>query len=394
MSVLILHGKSSKKLDEDFKNQEAFLTITTYQMAARLDCLQDQKWRCLILDEAQAIKNPRTKQTRSIKMIQSRMRISMTGTPVENDLSNLWSQFDFLDQGLLGTLTEFKGFVKGLSEHTDGYLKLKNMISPFMLRRVKTDKSIISDLPERIERKTFITLTNKQKVLYRKYVDQLEQRLIAANEEGSDIKKKGLILGSLIKLKQICNHPDQYLGEGSFEPDESGKFAMLKEICTKIYEKRVRVLVFTQFKEMTEPLADYLEEVFSIRGYVIDGSTPVKKRNAIVEKFQSDAYIPYLVISVKAGGTGLNLTKANHVIHFDRWWNPAVEDQATDRAFRIGQKKNVIVHKFVCVDTIEEKIDELIESKKNLQDSIISTTGENWITNLSDDQLLDMLKLD
>lgn len=393
MSVLILHGKTAKKLDEEFNKQNAFLTITTYQMAARLSCLQDRKWRCLILDEAQAIKNPRTKQTRSIKEIQAKMRISMTGTPVENDLSNLWSQFDFLDQGLLGTLTEFKTFVKNLSDH-NGYLKLKNMISPFMLRRVKTDKSIISDLPERIERKSFITLSNKQKVLYRKYVGELEQRLIEAEQDGSDIKKKGLILGSLIKLKQICNHPDQYLGEETFAPEESGKFLMLKEICTKIYEKRERVLVFTQFKEMTEPLADYLEEVFGIRGYVIDGSTPIKKRNAIVEKFQSDAYIPYLVISVKAGGTGLNLTKANHVIHFDRWWNPAVEDQATDRAFRIGQKKNVLVHKFVCANTIEEKIDELIEAKKNLQDEIIGTTGENWITNLSDDQLLDLLKLD
>ena len=262
----------------------------------------------------------------------------MTGTPIENDLTNLWSLFDFLNKGLLGTSKEFHDYCRQLSEHPEGYAKLKAMVSPFMLRRVKTDKNIIADLPEKIESMDYVTMTKRQVVLYRKAVADMERRL----QETEGIERSGIILTTIMKLKQICNHPDQYLGQTGYAEADSGKMQMLREICETIYEKRERVIVFTQFKEITEYLADFLKGIFGTSGYVLHGGTPVGKRGKIVEAFQGEEYVPFLVISVKAGGTGLNLTKANHVIHFDRWWNPAVENQATDRAFRIGQQKNVI----------------------------------------------------
>lgn len=390
MDVLLLHGKTAPALEQIFLNQQAFLTITTYGMASRINALQNMDWDCVVLDEAQAIKNPGTKQTREIKKLSARMRIIMTGTPIENDLTNLWSLFDFLNKGLLGTSKEFHEYCKQLEEHPEGYMKLKTMVSPFMLRRVKTDKNIISDLPEKMESIDYVTLSKKQVVLYRKVVADME-RMIAETE---GIKRSGIVLSTIVKLKQICNHPDQYLGQSAYAKDESGKMLMLKEICETIYEKRERVIVFTQFKEITEYLADFLNGIFRVKGYVIHGGVPAAKRGKIVEKFQGENYVPFLVVSVKAGGTGLNLTKANHVIHFDRWWNPAVENQATDRAFRIGQKKNVIVHKLVCEGTIEEKIDAMIESKKELAENVIGSGGEKWITELSNDELLSMLRLD
>ncbi len=345
------------------------------------------------MDEAQAIKNPLSKQTKNIKALSASGKIALTGTPVENDLSNLWSLFDFLDKGLLGTSAEFKNFTKTLSENPAGYAKLKKMISPFMLRRLKTDKAIISDLPEKNEITDYISFSKKQSVLYKKYVDELEKKLEKAKFES--IERKGLVLSSLMKLKQICNHPDQFLGMENYDESDSGKFEMLRQICQTIYEKRERVLIFTQFKEITGKLDDFLSEIFGTRGFVLHGGTTVKKRTQMVEEFQSEKYIPYMVLSVKAGGTGLNLTKANHVIHFDRWWNPAVENQATDRAFRIGQTKNVMVHKFVCKGTIEEKIDELIEGKKQLAKNVIGeTSGESWISEMSNEELFNLLKLE
>ena len=386
----ILHGKTSEKLGEEYKESDVFLTITTYGMVSRIQALKDTVWDCIILDEAQAIKNPLTKQTKEIKKLQTRMRIAMTGTPIENDLTNLWSLFDFLNKGLMGTSKEFKEYCKNLNEHPEGYGKLKLMISPFMLRRLKTDKSIISDLPDKIEMLDYATLSKKQVVLYRKTVADMEEKLLDA-EQG--IQRKGIVLSTIVKLKQICNHPDQYLGQQAYMESESGKFAMLRDICETIYEKRERVLVFTQFKEITEYLAEFLETIFHAKGYVLHGGTPVKERSRIVEAFQGEKYVPFLVLSVKAGGTGLNLTKANHVIHFDRWWNPAVENQATDRAFRIGQQKNVIVHKLVCKNTIEEKIDEIISGKMQLAQDVIGSGGENWITELDDAELMNLLRL-
>ena len=390
MDFQILHGMPSTALAREFEEREAFLTITTYGMAMRIPALQKRHWDCLILDEAQAIKNPMTKQTREIKKIPTRMRIAMTGTPIENDLTNLWSLFDFLNKGLLGTSGEFKGFCKGLNEQPEGYARLKAMVSPFLLRRLKTDKRIISDLPEKLETVDYVSLSKKQVVLYRKLVSDMEQKLL----NSSGMERRGLVLAAISKLKQICNHPDQYLGQNGFAEEESGKLAMLRALCETIREKRERVLVFTQFREITDSLAAFLTTVFGQKGYVLHGGTSVEKRKKIVEAFQGEAYVPFLVLSIKAGGTGLNLTKANHVVHFDRWWNPAVENQATDRAFRIGQEKNVMVHKLVCQGTIEEKIDAMIESKRELAENVIGSGSEKWITELSNDELMTLLRLD
>lgn len=389
MDYRILHGLGAKKLGEALSKEMAFLNITTYGMASRIKELEAETWDVVILDEAQAIKNPASNQTKQIKKLQSKMRIAMTGTPIENDLTNLWSLFDFLNKGLLGTATEFKRFCKNLSNHPENYAKLKSMIAPFLLRRVKTDKRIIRDLPEKVEMIDYAGLSKKQVVLYKKIVSDLEKKLT----ETAGIARRGLILSTIVKLKQLCNHPSQYLGEADFPVEDSGKFQMLRDLCEVIYERRERVLVFTQFKEITEVLARFLRDIFHADGLVLHGFTTVKERNKIVEKFQSSSYIPFIVLSVKAGGTGLNLTNANHVIHFDRWWNPAVENQATDRAFRIGQNKDVMVHKLVCRETIEEKIDEMIESKKALAGELIESTENKWITEMSNEEVLELFTL-
>lgn len=385
----ILHGKTAAALEQELKEEIPFLTVTTYGMAARLKGLAERNWQCLILDEAQAIKNPGTNQTKAIKKIPARMRIAMTGTPIENDLTNLWSLFDFLNKGLLGTAKEFHEFSKNLSDYPEGYEKLKLMVSPFILRRLKTDRRVIADLPDKLETVDYVSLSKKQVVLYRKQIAELEEKL--AEAEG--MERRGLVLAVITRLKQICNHPDQYLGQKEYAPEDSGKFEMLRELCKTIYEKRERVLVFTQFKEIAEDLAAFLEGIFHSKGYVLHGGTPVKVRSQMVDDFNGEKYVPFMVLSVKAGGTGLNLTAANHVIHFDRWWNPAVENQATDRAYRIGQKKNVMVHKLVCEKTIEERIDDVINSKKVLADSVIGAGGEKWITELNNEELLKILRL-
>ncbi len=390
LSVEILHGAHAATLSDRFAQSAAFLNVTTYRMAMSMEALEAPLWDCIILDEAQAIKNPAAKQTRQIKKLKSRMRIAMTGTPIENDLSNLWSLFDFLNKGLLGSMEEFRSFCRGLEQNPEGYAKLKNMIAPFLLRRVKTDKKIISDLPDKLEQLDYVTLSPKQTVLYRKLLAETAEKV----ENSDGMQRRGIVLALLLHLKQICNHPDQYLGTEEYSPAQSGKFELLRQLAQTIAEKRERMLVFTQFRELTGHLDDYLAEVFGRRGGVIHGGVPVKERSAIVERFQSDSYVPYLVLSVKAGGTGLNLTKANHVIHFDRWWNPSVENQATDRAFRIGQDKNVMVHKFVCKGSVEEKIDALISSKKELAENVIGSGGENWITEMSNDELMKLLRLE
>jgi non-specific serine/threonine protein kinase len=279
--------------------------------------------------------------------------------------------------------------VRNLSPDPEGYGRLRRVINPYILRRLKTDKTVISDLPEKVEMKTWASLSRKQAVLYQKLVDDLRGTI--ENTEG--IQRKGLILSSLMKFKQLCNHPAQYLGTGLYDESDSGKFSRLREICETIHEKRERVLIFTQFREITEPLAEFLRGIFGKQGLVLHGGTPVGKRKDLVARFQDEDYVPYMVLSLKAGGVGLNLTAANHVIHFDRWWNPAVEDQATDRAFRIGQKKNVIVHKFITTGTIEEKIDVMIEGKMKLSKEVIQSGSEAWITEMSNEQLMDMFSL-
>lgn len=378
-----VHAKSAEELDR------LDLVITTYGRVHKYEWLQAYSWKCVILDEAQAIKNPGTKQTRGVKKLHAGNRIAMTGTPVENRLSDLWSLFDFLNPGLLGTSEEFSRFAKDLAKDPEGYARLRKVISPYILRRLKTDKTVIADLPEKVEMKTYAQLTKKQAVLYQKLVQGLRK----AVETSEGIQRKGLILSSLLKFKQLCNHPDHYAGSGAFHEEESGKFGRLREICETIYEKRERVLVFTQFREMTEPLAQFLTGIFQRGGLVLHGGTAVGKRKDLIARFQGEDYVPFMVLSLKAGGVGLNLTAANHVIHFDRWWNPAVENQATDRAFRIGQKKNVVVHKFITKGTVEEKIDQMIEGKLKLSQDVIQSGTEAWITEMSNDELMKVFAL-
>ncbi|MFH1153837.1 MAG: DEAD/DEAH box helicase [Pseudomonadota bacterium] len=366
------------------------LIITTYGMVQRLPWMDTVSWRIIILDEAQAIKNSSAQQTRRIKTLKGDSRIIMTGTPIENSLGDLWSLFDFLNPGFLGSAGNFKSFALGLRKNPSGYGRLKRVIAPYILRRMKTDPAIAPELPAKVEMKTFPDLGKKQVVLYTDFVQALKKQLETA---GQGVGRKGLILASLVKFKQICNHPDQFLGTGGFDPEESGKFIRLRELCETIHAKRERVLVFTQFKEMVEPLAGFLEDIFRRRGCIIHGSLNVARRKEAVETFQGTEYVPFMVLSLKAGGVGLNLTRANHVIHFDRWWNPAVENQATDRAFRIGQKKGVLVHKFITRGTIEEHIDAMIEGKQKMARSVISDTTGSWITQLDNTQLAELFSL-
>ncbi len=367
------------------------VVLTTYAMLPRNQWLLDIDWRLVILDEAQAVKNPAARQTRTVKRLKADARVALTGTPVENRLSDLWSLFDFLCPGLLGSAARFKKFVKGLEarEH-DRYAPLRKLIAPYVLRRLKTDKRIIADLPDKTEMKAFCGLTGKQAALYARSVQDLASAL-----EGLDgIKRRGLVLAFLMRFKQICNHPSQFLGDGGYEPADSGKFDRLGSICEEIVARQEKVLVFTQFREMTDPIAAYLGEVFGREGLVLHGGTAVKKRRSLIDRFQQEDGPPFFVLSLKAGGTGLNLTAATHVVHFDRWWNPAVENQATDRAFRIGQHRNVVVHKFICRGTIEEKIDALIEEKTNLADDILEPGAESMLTEMSDARLLEIVALD
>ncbi len=367
------------------------LVITSYGALLRLPWLAETRWHLAILDEAQAIKNPNTKQTRAACKLKARARIALTGTPVENRLSDLWAIFDFINPGLLGSAREFSSYAKRLAERPHNpYGPLRDLIRPYVLRRLKTDKSVIADLPDKTEIKAYCHLSRKQAALYQQAVCELAKGL--AETEG--IQRRGMVLAFLLRFKQICNHPSQWLGDGAWNESDSGKLARLREIAEVLAARQEKALVFTQFREMTEPLAAFLGGVFGKPGLVLHGGTVVKKRKDLVKRFQEDESVPFFVLSVKAGGTGLNLTAAAHVIHFDRWWNPAVENQATDRAFRIGQTCNVLVHKFVCRGTVEEKIDELIESKKQLSNDVIEGGGELLLTEMKDDELLKLVSLD
>jgi superfamily II DNA or RNA helicase len=379
---------------KDIENQmdRCDAVITTYSMLGRLSSLSEAHWNIVVLDEAQAIKNPRSMQTRAVKALQARQRIALTGTPVENNVGDLWSLFDFINPGLLGTAKRFSELSASLtSKSGPGYGPLRNLVSPYILRRLKTDKSIISDLPDKTEVRTNCSLTKGQAALYKKSVEQLKKDIESA-EEGID--RSGLVLSYLMRFKQICDHPALWTGSGNFGVKDSGKYKRLQSICEEIRDRGEKVLVFTQFKEMTGPLAEFLGEIFGRPGLVLHGGTAVKRRQKLVTEFQKETGPPFFVISLKAGGTGLNLTAASHVIHFDRWWNPAVENQATDRAFRIGQKRNVLVHKFVCAGTIEEKIDVLISEKQELADEILGTGAERKLTSMSNAELLEFVRLD
>ncbi|HEY6358080.1 MAG TPA: DEAD/DEAH box helicase, partial [Vicinamibacterales bacterium] len=367
------------------------LVITSYGSLLRLPALLDMSWRLAILDEAQAIKTPGAKQTRAAKQINAQSRIALTGTPVENRLGDLWSIFDFINPGLLGSGKAFSTFTKRLSaEPHNPYGPLRALVRPYILRRLKTDKSVIADLPEKTEVRAFCQLTRKQAALYQQAVTELTAEL----ERADGMKRRGVVLASLVRFKQICNHPSQWLGDGSWREADSGKLARLREIAEIIAARQEKVLVFTQFREMTAPLAAFLGSVFGRPGLILSGETAVRKRQPLVRQFQEDERVPFFVISLKAGGAGLNLTAASHVVHFDRWWNPAVENQATDRAFRIGQTRNVLVHKFVCRGTVEEKIDQLIDSKRRLSEDLLEGGADVLLTEMRDDELLKVVALD
>ncbi len=367
------------------------LVLTTYGMLSRQSWLQAQNWHLLIIDEAQAIKNPASRQTRSTKKLKASARIALTGTPIENRLGDLWSLFDFLCPGLLGSATRFKAFVKSLSDRTDDqYAPLRQLVNPYILRRLKTDKTIITDLPEKTEVHAWCTLSKTQAALYRKEVANLATSI----ETLDGMQRRGLVLASLMRFKQICNHPSQLLGDNRYEPGHSGKFARLAELCEEIASRQEKLLVFTQFREIIKPLAAFLAEQFDQPGLVLHGGTPVKQRQQRVNDFQREDGPPFFILSLKAGGTGLNLTAASHVIHFDRWWNPAVENQATDRAFRIGQRNNVLVHKFVCQGTVEEKIDALIMEKTALAGELLEGGSETLLTEMNNQELLALVSLD
>ena len=367
------------------------LVITTYGMAARLDWPAATRWGWIILDEAQAIKNHAARQSKAVRKLQADARMVLTGTPVENHLGDLWSLFDFINPGLLGSSGQFATFVKQItSDNSSHYAPLRRLVAPYILRRLKTDKSIISDLPDKTEMKVFCGLSPAQARLYQQSAESLAKAL----ETTTGIERRGLVLAYLMRFKQICNHPDQLTKSGNYDPSHSAKFTRLAALCEEIASRGEKALVFTQFREMTDPLESCLAIVFGRRGLVLHGGTAVKERQTMVQQFQRDDGPPFFVLSLKAGGTGLNLTAATHVIHFDRWWNPAVENQATDRAFRIGQKRNVLVHKFITSGTLEEKIDTLITGKQDTADAILTGGSEKSLTEMNNAELLDFIRLD
>ncbi len=366
------------------------VVLTTYGTLLRQAWLQAQAWGLVVLDEAQAIKNAEAKQTRAVKKLGARQRLVLTGTPVENSLIDLWSLLDFACPGLLGKQAEFKAFCKRLAEQGDGLGPLRALVRPYILRRVKTDRRVIADLPDKTEMPVYCGLTRVQAGLYAQAVEALAREVA----DTSGIRRRGVILAYLTKFKQICNHPSHVAGDGVYAPEDSGKFQRLLELCGTISEAGEKLLVFTQFREMCEPLAKLLEGCFGRAGLVLHGQTPIGKRGDLVDAFQAAGGPPFMVLSLRAGGTGLNLTAAQHVVHFDRWWNPAVENQATDRAYRIGQHKNVLVHKFVCRGTLEERIDAMLASKQGLADEVLADDGSQRLTEMGTDELLQVVSLD
>ncbi len=388
LPVMVHHGLGRIR-GESFAEEAGrhALVLSSYALLHRdFDLLKAVSWAAIILDEAQNIKNPETKQAKAARALQADCRIALTGTPVENHVGDLWSLMEFLNPGFLGNQAEFRRrfFVPIQAGHDpEAADRLKKLSGPFILRRLKTDKSIIADLPEKNEMKVFCTLTREQASLYQAVVKEAEEAL----DEAEGIQRKGVVLATLSKLKQICNHPAQFLGDNSALPGRSGKLARLTEMLEEALEIGDKALIFSQFAEMGELLRRHLQATFGQEVLFLHGGVSKPKRDQMVERFQAKEGGPRLfILSLKAGGTGLNLTAANHVFHFDRWWNPAVENQATDRAFRIGQTKNVQVHKFLCAGTMEEKIDEMIESKQQVAAHVVGT-GEDWLTELSTTEL-------
>jgi SNF2 family DNA or RNA helicase len=400
----LVHQGADRLRGEQFRSaaSQVDMVLTSYALARQdAEFLQPVDWLGVVLDEAQNIKNPGAKQTQAIRQLKAGFRFALTGTPVENRLSELWSIMHFLNPGYLGARQRFRSeFALPIERYQDedALRRLKQLTAPFILRRVKTDPTVIQDLPNKVETKVYCHLTEEQATLYEAVVQDAMQK-IEAQEEG--IERRGLVLSMLMQLKQICNHPVQYLHQGESDgggetgklAERSGKLERLSELLEEILAAGDRALIFTQFAEMGSLLAGYLPRAVGGATQFLHGGTPAKTRDRMVRRFQEESQAPPIfILSLKAGGTGLNLTRTNHVFHFDRWWNPAVEDQATDRAFRIGQKRNVQVHKFVTTGTLEEMIDDMIESKKSLAQAVVGR-GENWLTELSTQELRQLVQL-
>ncbi len=396
MRVMVHHG-TGRATDTAFLNAVAShdLVVTTYQVAAKdLTLLQRVGWSTMVLDEAQAVKNPDTNTARAVRAIQAGQRLALTGTPVENRLSELWSIFQVVAPGLLGNATQFRQrFAQPIEKGHDpaAAAALRTLTGPFLLRRTKADKSLVPDLPDKVEQIAWAPLTREQAHLYQAVVDSL----LKDAQEAEGMKRRGLVLAALTRLKQICNHPAHALGDGSKLAGRSGKLHRFDELVTDLLDAGEQALVFTQFREMGILLQQHLHERFAQQVPFLHGGVSKNGRDHMVQAFQDGtATSPLLLVSLKAGGTGLNLTAASQVVHYDRWWNPAVEDQATDRAWRIGQSRTVFVHKLVCEGTVEERIDALINDKRKLADAVVGTTGEAWLSELSTDELRDLVMLD
>ncbi len=371
---------------------KADILITTYGVVrSEAANLQKEKWQIIVIDEAQNIKNPSTAQTKAVKKIKAPVKIAMSGTPVENRLSEYWSIFDFTNKGYLGTLSRFKeNYARPIELDRDQEQldRFRKVTQPFILRRLKSDKSIIKDLPDKVEKDQFCELTPQQVAIYQNVIDTTMHTI--ENAEG--INRRGLILKLITALKQICNHPRHFLKKGNPSPALSGKSQLLFDLMPRILEAGEKTLIFTQYQEMGRLLVDMLEEEFGLEVPFLHGGVSRKGRDEMVDLVQGDRATRIMILSLKAGGTGLNLTAASHVIHYDLWWNPAVEAQATDRAYRIGQERNVFVHRFITQGTFEEKINNLLMEKKELANLTVST-GEKWIGELSNSELNELVRL-
>jgi SNF2 family DNA or RNA helicase len=395
LRVMVHHGPDRLQADAFAEEARKYdVVLTSYALLSRdRETLTGLIWAEVVLDEAQNIKNPSTKQTQAARALKADHRIALTGTPVENRLGELWSIIQFLNPGYLGSRQAFRSqFGIPIERYGDQEMAstLRRLVAPIILRRVKTDPTVIADLPEKFENKTYCTLTSEQATLYEAVVRE-ELELLQAAED--DMSRRGAVLRMLTRLKQVCNHPAHFLKEsGGQLAGRSGKLARLVEMLEEVIDRGERALIFTQYAEMGSLLQPHLASAFGAEVLYLHGGTPAKKRQEMIEKFQLDYGPPVFILSLKAGGTGLNLTSANHVFHYDRWYNPAVENQATDRAFRIGQTKDVQVHKFICLGTLEERIDELIERKLALAESVVGV-GENWLTEMSTADLRDLVSL-
>ncbi|WP_138495185.1 DEAD/DEAH box helicase [Paenibacillus pinistramenti] len=395
MSVYIHHGGKRLHGEEFTKACQTYdVVLTTYQLAGRDAAeMRELDWSAIVLDEAQYIKNFGTKQAQSVMKLRAPQRIAMTGTPVENRLGELWSIFQFLNPGYLGTAASFRRqYAAGGEGYPEELARLRKLVAPFLLRRLKSDPDISKDLPKKIEMKSYCSLTSEQAALYKNVTDELMSRI----GDSQGIARKGLVLSSLTKLKQICDHPalqtDGAAAARASGAGRSGKLERLLELADTVTENGEAALIFTQYVRMGELLVRHIRSRYGFEPYFLHGSLPKRERDEMVRTFQDGSGPPIFILSLKAGGVGLNLTRANHVIHYDRWWNPAVENQATDRVFRIGQEKNVEVHKLICQGTLEERIDELIERKRSLSEQVVGS-GEQWLTEMSTEELQDLITL-